>query len=231
MSRVDILSPHYDDAVLSAWHQIEQPETRVVTVFGGIPQNSKSGLWDRLAGSSRSPEIVRARQQENEAALASTAALAINLSSLDRQYQPLTTRDIESITDEIEDVSEVDTSILAPVGIGTYFRVHPDHVDTRRVGIELMNRGYDVSFYADIPYLLPVRDIKSWPMKLSKKRIEKVLGMPVNVEPYQLTHQEQINKQQALSKFTSQMPMVNKLAFGALKNVDAYKWEVVIRPN
>ena len=231
MSQVDILSPHYDDGALSAWHHIEKRGTRVITVFGGSPKKSTSGMWDKFTDSGNSDETVATRRLENAEALATTAAQAINLDFLDRQYQPFRSRDVEEIVDRIEDTSNADTAFLAPIGIGTHFRIHPDHIDTRKVGIELMERGRDVTFYADLPYLLPIRNLSEWPSDLPKKRIERALKMPVTIDPYELTQEEQMRKQEALSEFVTQMPMVSKLALGALGSVDAYKWEVVIRPN
>ena len=231
MSQVDIISPHYDDGALSAWHHIEKPGTRVITVFGGSPKKSTSGIWDKFTDSGNSDEIVATRRHENEEALALAAAQAINLDFLDRQYQPFSPRNIEEIVDRIEDTSIADAALLAPIGIGTHFRIHPDHIDTRKVGIELMDRGRDVSFYADLPYLLPLRNLSEWPCDLPKKRIERALKMPIIIDPYELTQEEQVRKQEALSKFVTQMPMVKKLALGALSSVDAYRWEVIIRPN
>lgn len=231
MSQVDIISPHYDDAALSAWHQIEKPGTRVITVFGGFPDNAKIGLWDKISACNASNGVVAERRRENANALATTAAQAVNLNFLDRQYQPFNSRNVEEVADEIENSSDAEASFMAPIGIGTYFRVHPDHIDTRKTGIELLKRGRDVAFYADIPYLLPARNLSDWPTNIPKNRIESVLNMPVIIDPYELTQEEQLRKQDALSKFATQMPMVSKLALGALNSTDAYRWEVVVRPN
>lgn len=230
MSHVDILSPHYDDAVLSAWHQVIIPNTRVVTVFGGIPDKAVLGLWDKFSTLADSSASIEMRRVENQIALASTTATALNLDFLDSQYQPFKSRNINELADEIESLSSDDPTFLAPIGTGLYLRRHPDHITTRKIGLELLRRGHDVSFYADIPYLLPMRDLSKWPDSLHLKKIESVLGHSVTVEAYELSVTEQARKREAVSSFKSQMTMVSKLAFGALSSTDAYKWEAVVRP-
>ena len=48
-----ILSPHFDDAVLSCWHLLASAgEVLVVNVFAGEPPAGTLGWWDELAGAS-----------------------------------------------------------------------------------------------------------------------------------------------------------------------------------
>jgi pimeloyl-ACP methyl ester carboxylesterase len=57
-----ILSPHFDDAVLSCWHLLASAgEVLVVNVFAGEPPAGTLGWWDELAGASDSAAAVRQR--------------------------------------------------------------------------------------------------------------------------------------------------------------------------
>lgn len=46
-----IISPHFDDAVLSCWSVLTGDEpVKVLTVCGGEPQTSTLTLWDGACG-------------------------------------------------------------------------------------------------------------------------------------------------------------------------------------
>ena len=83
-----ILSPHFDDAVLSCWHVLASAgEVLVVNVFAGEPPAGALGWWDRLAGASDSATAVRTRIEEDRQALALAGRTAVNLPFLDSQYR------------------------------------------------------------------------------------------------------------------------------------------------
>src|SRR5712692_5355525 len=87
-----ILSPHFDDAVLSLGGLIAKAPDRavVVTVFAGVPPEGVAGRWDRLSGFPMAVAAIRARRQENEAALALIGVpqnRIRNLDYLDGQYR------------------------------------------------------------------------------------------------------------------------------------------------
>jgi LmbE family N-acetylglucosaminyl deacetylase len=88
-----ILSPHFDDAVLSLGGLIARAPERaiVVTIFAGTPPVGINGGWDRRSGFTTAAAAVRARCEENTAALAVIGVLRggiRNLDYLDRQYRP-----------------------------------------------------------------------------------------------------------------------------------------------
>src|SRR4029079_4464549 len=87
--RLAVLSPHYDDAVLSCWHVLRAPETVVVVnVFAGAPpEGSPLGWWDRRTGAHDSRDRVRARAREDRAALALAGRTAADLDLLEAQYR------------------------------------------------------------------------------------------------------------------------------------------------
>src|ERR1700722_18211357 len=88
-----ILSPHFDDAVLSLGGLIAKAPERaiVVTVFAGAPVEDVRGGWDRWSGFATGAAAVRARSQENAAALALLGvprSQIHDLGHLDYQYRP-----------------------------------------------------------------------------------------------------------------------------------------------
>jgi len=87
-----ILSPHFDDAVLSLGGLIAKAPERavVVTVFAGAPADDVAAGWDRRSGFATAGAALRARAEENARALAllGVASDAVhNLGHLDNQYQ------------------------------------------------------------------------------------------------------------------------------------------------
>src|ERR1700728_4929251 len=83
-----ILSPHFDDAVLSCWHVLASAgEVLVVNVFAGEPPAETLGGWDELAGATDSAAAVRTRVEEDRQALARTGRTTVNLPFLDSQYR------------------------------------------------------------------------------------------------------------------------------------------------
>ncbi|WKK24178.1 PIG-L family deacetylase [Streptomyces olivoreticuli] len=225
-----ILSPHLDDGVLSCWHRMEQPDTtHVVTIFAGVPADGRLNWWDRLCGYRSSAAAMRSRRTENDRSLAGAAVKPINLDYLDRAYRP-PLRDITDIADAIERETCRADHFLAAAGIGTCLRRHPDHITTREVGRELLQRGHDISFYVDLPYMLPLRDFRNWPERINCKKLQRTLGLRASVEPYELSTAQQGRKWRAVRAFSSQFKPVNVLAFGALTRPEAYRWEVIIKP-
>jgi LmbE family N-acetylglucosaminyl deacetylase len=226
----NVLSPHLDDAALSCWHQLELPDSQVTTVFAGIPDHGTPSAWDKLTGQTDARAVMALRRSENERALRDVPATIVNLDYLDRPYtsEP---RDVVEMADAVESTSNTDASFIAAAGIGRYLRHHPDHVTTRDIGLELLGRGREITFYADLPYMLPARNFRDWPSRLSSERIKRALDLSVTIEPHELTPQEQQRKQAAVRAYSSQWKMVNALALGALKKPAAYQWEVLIRPS
>ena len=72
-----MLSPHLDDAVLSAWSVLtEARDVVVVNVFAGVPEARPVPRWDRLAGADDCRSHMKARLAEDRAALALVEAAA-----------------------------------------------------------------------------------------------------------------------------------------------------------
>jgi len=230
MSREAIISPHLDDAVLSCWHRLEQPDTQVVTVFTGIPTQRKPSAWDTATGFRTPEETMNARIKENLVALRSTPSVAVNLEYIDHAYRdsPL---DINRITEDVLHAAHDDAVFIAAAGVTQYLRKpHPDHEATRAVGKRLMELGRTVLFYADVPYILPRFRHVGWHERLPIEGIKKKLGLDVVSEPYELSEVQQARKWQAVHTYSSQFSLLNEGSRHALVKSEVYRWEVIFRP-
>lgn len=144
-----ILSPHFDDAVLSCWHVLASAaDVLVVNVFAGEPEAGTLGWWDRLAGASDSAVSVRARIKEDRQALALAGRVAVNLPFLDGQYRQ-SDQAPEEIVRALDGVLETGARIYAPAGLGDG---HRDHAAVRAAALALHAKGADVALYADLPH-------------------------------------------------------------------------------
>lgn len=151
-----ILSPHFDDAVLSCWHLLASAsEVLVVNVFAGEPVAGALGWWDRLAGASDSATAVRTRIEEDRQALALAGRTAVNLPFLDSQYRQHDQSSGE-IVEALRGVLVAGTRIYAPASLGDH---HRDHTAVRAAALALRAGGADVVLYADLPHAT----VDGWP--------------------------------------------------------------------
>ena len=120
-----ILSPHFDDAVLSCWHVLASAgEVLVVNVFAGEPPAGTLGWWDQLAGASDSAAVVRTRVEEDRRALARTGHATVNLPFLDGQYREGDQAPGE-IVRALREVLVKDALIYAPASLGDTIATTP----------------------------------------------------------------------------------------------------------
>jgi hypothetical protein len=151
-----ILSPHFDDAVLSCWHVLASAgEVLVVNVFAGEPVAGALGWWDRLAGASDSATAVRTRIEEDRQALALAGRTAVNLPFLDSQYRQGDQAPGE-IVEALRGVLVAGTRIYAPASLGDH---HRDHTAVRAAALALRAEGANVVLYADLPHAT----VDGWP--------------------------------------------------------------------
>lgn len=151
-----ILSPHFDDAVLSCWHVLASAgEVLVVNVFAGEPPAGTLGWWDRLAGASDSAAAVRTRIEEDRQALALASRTAVNLPFLDSQYRQGDQVPGE-IVEALRGVLAAGARIYAPASLGDH---HRDHTAVRAAALALRAEGANVVLYADLPHAT----VDGWP--------------------------------------------------------------------
>jgi LmbE family N-acetylglucosaminyl deacetylase len=146
MTPVLVVSPHLDDAVLSAGQFLAGlPGAVVVTMLAGIPDPPVTTPWDAASGFATSQEAVETRRAEDEAALALLKATPAHLDFLDGQYAPA---DPSALTDAL--VEQVERHrpefVLGPLGVH-----HDDH---ERIRDAVLAADLDVPLwlYEDLPY-------------------------------------------------------------------------------
>ena len=144
-----MLSPHLDDAVLSAWSVLCSPRAvHVVNVCSGLPASELLSPWDRLTGATDSRTRMLERLREDRAALARAGRTATSLGFPEAQYRdgPL---ESEPLRDALERVLDTAAEVWAPAGIGG----HADHVQIRDTALDLARgEGPTLKLYADLPY-------------------------------------------------------------------------------
>ena len=166
-----ILSPHFDDAVLSCWHLLDgASEVGIVNIFGGVPPKDAAGWWDLAGGMRSSSRVVERRRSEDRAALALAGRNAINLDFLDDQYRE-GPQPIEPVVQSLRALLAAETSLWAPAAlaapsddpdlIAVSHRPHPDHFVVRSAALRLHAEGCPVMLYADLPHA-SARGLPAW---------------------------------------------------------------------
>ena len=148
-----LLSPHWDDAVLSCWSLLAAgDELTVVNVFAAIPPpGGGAGAWEALLGLPDAAARARLRAAEDARALALAGRTPVDLPLLDHQLR------LAHRTGPIQ-LSSIDRALTARVTAAAHVYVpaaiggHPDHVLVRRYGQALARAGVPVSAYAELPY-------------------------------------------------------------------------------
>jgi LmbE family N-acetylglucosaminyl deacetylase len=152
---VVLVSPHLDDAVLSAWSVLtDDGSVDVVNVFDGVPEPGFVTRFDLLTGADESAARLMARREEDREALALAGRRPFGLGFLERQYRD-EPPDREAITAALRPAIEGCSQLVLPAGI----RAHEDHVAVRDVGLELARGSIPATLYAELPYAIH----KGWP--------------------------------------------------------------------
>ncbi|GAA2899620.1 hypothetical protein [Microbacterium esteraromaticum] len=131
LTRILVVSPHFDDAVLSAWALLDREPAGaadVLTVFGGLPAAGKSTVADAACGFRDGIEAIHARREEDDRALAGVAARHWWLPLVDLQYTTgqRDVSDAEAIVRAVtswireQDSPEKDLAIAIPAGSGAH---------------------------------------------------------------------------------------------------------------
>jgi LmbE family N-acetylglucosaminyl deacetylase len=144
---VAVLSPHLDDAVLSAWSALRgEAAATVVNVCTGLPPPGAVARWDRLTGATDSHDRMKERVEEDRAALALAGVESVALGFLDEQYR-LGPLDQDELVAAIGSAVGAATELWAPAGIGG----RGDHVQVRDAARAL---GTPLRLYAELPYAI-----------------------------------------------------------------------------
>ncbi len=146
------VSPHLDDAALSASVALGRGGATVVTVFTALPASgSPVSWWDRLTGADDSVQRQRERLDEDAVAMRLLSATGVHLDepeALYRDHDPDLDRAVERMTELLARADEV----WLPSAIGG----HRDHMLARQAGMRAaIAAGHSrVMLYADFPYVI-----------------------------------------------------------------------------
>lgn len=233
-----VLSPHFDDAVLSCWSTlVVDDEVEVANIFTGRPDHDVLGYYDRIAGATSSAELMAKREQEDASALELAGRRARNLGFLEDQYRaraPATNDLLARLAAQVPRAR----AVLAPAAIGR----QPDHVLARNVAILLAATGLPVAFYADVPYCVTY----GWP--------SWVTGVPPNphlvvdahwapalselqrfgiehvAEVRRLDAETQAHKLAGLRRYATQYPTLSRGPLDVLADPAVLGFEVIWHP-
>lgn len=148
MKRILLISPHFDDAVLSAGQLMaDRPDADVVTIFAGLPiaPDGVKTPYDIKCGFENAREAHGTRTRENDEALALLNARPLNLNFPDSQYKNDVNFDriVESLQSLID--GHAYEFIIGPLGLG-----HPDHITTTNA-ITRLHTNVPVYLWEDLP--------------------------------------------------------------------------------
>lgn len=159
-----ILSPHFDDGVLSLGGLIAKQKNQILvtTFFTKRPTVVEHTNWDKISGFSNSDEAMFARIKENEEALIPLGAEIKNYDYPDFQYRSKN-EDIEikkeiskNISDIIDTYLNREIFIYGPATFGSQI-THPDHqiVHDALMDVWKKTKKTNVHFaiYEDFPYV------------------------------------------------------------------------------
>ena len=155
------VSPHLDDAALSASVALGQGGATVATIFTALPRADQPiTWWDRLTGATSSLERQRERLSEDEEAMRLLSARGVHLDEPEALYRdgdPDLDRAVERLTELMKAADEV----WLPSAIGG----HRDHAFAREAGLRAAAAtGHpEVMLYADFPYVI----VYGWPRWVS----------------------------------------------------------------
>jgi LmbE family N-acetylglucosaminyl deacetylase len=229
-----ILSPHYDDAVLSCWCVLDGlGEVSVLNVFTAEPAGgSPVPWWDRMTGATDSVVRMRERGEEDRAALALAGREGRDLGLLDDQY-----RDGQLPQDAVLERipgAVPKSSLYAPAALDA----HADHVLVRDAALALARDGWPVTLYADLPHATR----RGWPawvtgepepagvdaggawnaaLVAAELTVER---LTTRVRPLDAPARER--KLVALAAYRTQLAGLNKFSFIPLDDARALAWEV-----
>lgn len=161
-----VLSPHFDDAVLSVGGIISEFNgPKYIVTFFTTPTATAEYLtrWDELSGFEKSTDARKIRENENVNAANMLGARVINKGYVDNQYEKRSASDNESIrkriTKDIEQIvgstNNANVTVIGPSYFGDKI-THADHLLVSNAFVQaIKNKCYanaDFYFYEDLPY-------------------------------------------------------------------------------
>jgi LmbE family N-acetylglucosaminyl deacetylase len=147
------ISPHLDDAALSASASLSGRAATVLTVFAGMPPPGfEVSLWDRVTGAVSSAVRQAERLDEDAEVMRLLGARGCYLDEREAQYREAgPDPDIDQLAERMAGHLSGADEFWLPAAIGR----HGDHVITRDAGLRAAGLAglRDVVLYADFPYV------------------------------------------------------------------------------
>jgi LmbE family N-acetylglucosaminyl deacetylase len=219
-----VVSPHLDDAVLSAWTFLAgHPGTVVVTCFAGVPTvGTPPSEWDLRTGAADPSARALARRCEDVAALTLLGARPVHLDFQDGAYRPAAADDDvpDRLVTALRPLLAEAGQVLAPAAFGG----HPDHLLARHAALAASPPGR-TRLYADLPYAARwgwPSWVRGWaPLRRCVRRARRaspardpdrewariLAGLSaLAADVHRLTPTERADKQRALACYASQLP-------------------------
>lgn len=207
-----VLSPHFDDAVLSLGGLLakEGGSSTVVTFFAGKPASPRVTPWDLSSGFFNSDQAYQARYQENARALellGISQEQTINLEHLDQQYRVnvFNTADDESLPERLlQDLLSLlqshesqELNLYAP-GL----EMHEDHRLIKQTLLAalpyLTGQNVRCFLYQDLPYACTLSE-----EKLQKHKVTSVPD--AEIVTVSLSRDQILKKMAAIMLYRSQI--------------------------
>ena len=224
LARVMVISPHFDDAVMSCGHLLAAAGTAlVVTVFGGSPSSTPDTVtpWDASCGFQQGDDVVACRRQEEAQALAALGVHGDALELLDRQYRGGARYSINEVAGHLG--SKLDewqpSAVVVPMALK-----NRDHLLARSAALQ-HRRSTDPRTwvcYAEFPYVWREPDAAAKEVsQLRRKgyRLTPVLGIPTSPE----------RKAASLGQYTSQLQGLG-LDVAPVAHAPEQLWLLTARP-
>jgi LmbE family N-acetylglucosaminyl deacetylase len=226
-----VLSPHYDDAVLSLGGMLAMKEhpAVVATFFTGEPETATTTPWDAQSGFSDSHAAIEARVKENVDALKVLGATVKDYGYFDFQYRGSTTTDAELEQDIAEDIqallaaySDKTISVYAPAVFSPDL-THPDHQALHNAFLNVVDNypkdNITFYFYEDYPY---IEQFNKQSVISLKKNLENTTGKIFEEMQIPLTTRATWNKARSLKAYQSQVKAFAAVDRDILNASDAF---------
>ncbi len=204
MTRLVVLSPHLDDAVLSLAGHIQRlrrkgTEVRIVTVFAGDPDWIGSpSSWDGKRGHDAAIETFAARRSEDLAAMAQLDVEYVWLPFTDAAYA--NPRDPQAIWDAASIHLHDADAVAVPGGPLT----HPDHEFVTTLG-HVHHGDLPLLFFAELPYSFRPSHLGGFLRRETPPSLRARAGGNLEWTTIRLTRAEHRTKQRAVACYRGEL--------------------------
>lgn len=214
-----ILSPHFDDAVLSLGGFLTQSKSKavVITLFTKENEKIQKTYWDEISGFNDSSESIKYRTQENKEALDLLGNKIKNYKFNNFQYDENREEKklLNSLIEELENITsdtKGETFIYSPMIFDKKnIHVHPDHYILHVAITEIIkkNTNPNIKFfmYEDYPYI----EKSNFSINDSIKFVNKNSNVKLEAEYIQLSELDFKNKIKSMKKYKSQITAFESL--------------------